>query len=65
MEIAFSLIPGFSPVPAVEKGKNRFYGFSPAGKPLKRPGLPAAFLPRLKPGANERNKAVALFCDAQ
>jgi hypothetical protein len=59
MRHEFSLTPGFSPVPAAGNEGNRFNGFSPAGKPLKRLNFPASFLTRLKPGVNERGWAFA------
>ncbi len=53
MSSTFSLAPGFSPVKADAERENRFNGFSPAGKPLKR--LVGIRHPdtRLKPGVNE------------
>ncbi len=61
MRNEFSLAPGFSPVAAVAKGNNRFNGFSPAGKPLKRLETAAMFFTRLKPGANEINQRLSVF----
>jgi hypothetical protein len=55
----FSLTPGFSPVPLAAGRKNRFNGFSGAGKPLKRLVVCAAgHNTRLKPGVNETGEMV-------
>jgi hypothetical protein len=58
---AFSLTPGFSPVPTGGKGENRFNGFSAAGKPLKRLVFRAASPTRLKPGVNETNRLITFM----
>jgi len=43
MSLIISLTPGFSPVTDARKGGNRFNGFAPRGKPLKRLILPNDF----------------------
>src|SRR6266576_2876365 len=48
-----SLAPGFSRVLRTRECLNRFSGFRPAEKPLKRLKLPPDSDTRLKPGANE------------
>ena len=53
MRDAISLTPGFSPVWADASEENRFNGFPPAGKPLKRLCVRHHFFTRLKPGVNE------------
>jgi hypothetical protein len=53
MNNTFSLAPGFSPVQAKAGEKNRFNGFCPDDKPLKRLASRRAINTRLKPGANE------------
>ena len=61
MDNFLSLTPGFSPVEADVELKNRFNGFSPAGKPLKRLVSLALLNTRLKPGVNETDKVAARF----
>ena len=53
MSNAISLTPGFSPVTGDANPENRFNGFPPAGKPLKRLASIRRPDTRLKPGANE------------
>jgi hypothetical protein len=48
-----SLTPAFSPVTIDPERQNRFNGFGPAGKPLKRLARRSTFITRLKPGVNE------------
>jgi hypothetical protein len=52
MSGAFSLTPGFSPVPS-RGGENRFNGFLAGGKPLKRLVHSSCFFTQLKPGVNK------------
>jgi len=49
-----SLAPGFSPVSAVRTALNRFSGFSPREKPLKRLNFFHRSHTGLKPGVNEK-----------
>ena len=53
------LAPGFSPVSGVVERFNRFSGFPPARKPLKRLALQRRPHTGLKPGANE---TLDLYC---
>jgi len=45
MDCAFSLAPGFSPVLTHEACENRFNGFLPTNKPLKRLVAASAMTP--------------------
>ena len=56
-----SLTPGFSTVQDDDGRKNRFNGFTPAGKPLKRLISLGPLNTRLKPGVNETDKVAARF----
>ncbi len=58
MSDALSLTPGFSPVAAGSEYENRFNGFTRAGKPLNRLARQNAFVTRLKPGVNGKNRAM-------
>ena len=62
MSDKFSLTPGFSLVFGGGSQENRFNGFPPVGKPLKR--LAAGAIPdtRLKPGVNENQAGAVSFC---
>ena len=55
MSNAFSLTPGFSPVPAAGSEQNRFNGFPRPAKSLKRLAHRAALATPLHRDANERN----------
>jgi hypothetical protein len=55
---AVLLTPGFSPVTTSKECQNRFNGFRPAGKPLKRLASLKALATRLKPGVNESNDTI-------
>ena len=57
---SFSLAPGFSPVSGGRGDFNRFSGFLPPRKPLKRLECPCRDHTGLKPGANERPSASPL-----
>ncbi len=57
MSNAISLTPGFSPVTRDANPENRFNGFPPAGKPLKRLASIRRPDTRLKPGVNETESA--------
>ena len=48
-----SITPGFNPVTTRPRNQNRFNGFAPRGKPLKRFRLWRGQVTRLKPGVNE------------
>jgi hypothetical protein len=65
MSNAISLTPGFSPVTAGKALRNRFNGFTGAGKPLKRLADRHASTTRLKPGVNESAGNVTHFCERQ
>jgi len=51
-----SLAPGFSRVSGTRALENRFNGFPPPAKPLKRFDPHSSPITRLKPGANERQR---------
>ena len=61
MTIAISLAPGFSPVSVGQREENRFNGFPPATKPLKRLAASPPSNTRLKPGANESREQEPLW----
>ena len=61
MSSPLSLAPGFSPVIAGKNEENRFNGFPPAGKPLKRLTSRRRQCARLKPGVNKRKHHVT-YC---
>jgi len=63
MNDLFSLAPGFSPVLVSEGNENRFNGFSPVGKPLKRLAYPRRSSTRLKPGVNETSSWLPVFAE--
>ena len=56
---------GLQPGGDAGESKNRFNGFSVAGKPLKRLTRRAVFHTRLKPGVNEMKKTAAPFCESE
>jgi len=65
MSNVISLTPGFSPVMSGGEGQNRFNGFSPVGKPLKRLARWNASATRLKPGVNGSHCFVTHFYESQ
>jgi hypothetical protein len=63
MSNAFSLTPGFSPVPARKRETNRFNGFPRADKPLKRLAHRVTFVTALKRGVNETKHSGTHFAN--